>query len=224
VVNVVPAEHAEIGRVKHATAAVFYRLFGRLSEMDSTASVGDFRLLSRRAVDALRAMPERARFLRGMSAWIGYRHTTVPYRPAARFAGRSKYPPRRMLRLAMDGLTSFSAAPLRLVSALGLCFVVFCVLYLAYVLGVHFFTDETIEGWTSVVALILLIGGVQMLSLGMVGQYVARVFDEAKQRPLYLLDAVFEEGRLEDGRLLGASPSPVDAIGVTRPRAPTRTP
>jgi polyisoprenyl-phosphate glycosyltransferase len=180
---------------KRSSASAFYRLLGALADVEIPAQAGDFRLLSRRAVEAISAMPERARFLRGMTAWIGYRQIAVPYRGAPRYAGTTKYPLRRMLRLAADGITSFSAAPLRLVSALGFLFVFFCAGYLFYVLFIHFFTDRTIEGWTTVVVLILLIGGVQLLSLGIVGQYVARVFDEAKHRPLYLFDSVIEGGQ-----------------------------
>jgi dolichol-phosphate mannosyltransferase len=192
VVYAVRTERGGEGWFKRASAAVFYRLLRVLAQVDIPAQAGDFRLLSRRAVDAIGAMPEQARFLRGMAAWIGFRQIAVPYRRDPRYAGATKYPIRRMLRLAADAVTSFSAAPLRLVSALGFTFVIFCGGYLVYVLYVHFLTDRTVEGWTTVVVLILLIGGIQLLSLGIVGQYVARVFDEAKRRPLYLFDSVVE--------------------------------
>lgn len=198
--------------LKRSTASAFYRVLGRLADPDIPAHAGDFRLLSRRAVDAVRAMPERARFLRGMSAWIGYRQTAVPFEAAPRFAGRTKYPIGRMLHLASDGLTSFSAVPLRLVSALGFVFVFFCAAYLVYVLYLHFLTDRTIQGWTTVVVLILLIGGIQLVSLGIVGQYVARIFDEAKRRPLYFLDTIFEGGSLPhtEGDRQGDADLPAD--------------
>jgi glycosyltransferase involved in cell wall biosynthesis len=214
VVYAVRADRSAEGWFKRSSASAFYSLLRRLAEIDIPAQAGDFRLLSRRAVDALAAMPERARFLRGMAAWIGYRQIAVPYQTAQRRAGKTKYPLSRMLRLAGDGITSFSAAPLRLVSALGFLFVLFCAGYLIYVLYIHFLTNRTIEGWTTVVVLILLIGGVQLLSLGLVGQYVARVFDEAKRRPLYLFENVIEGSQLAEESEPG--------IPIALPPPPTR--
>ena len=182
---------------KRGTAAAFYWLLARLSPTDIPAQAGDFRLLSRRAARALSQMPERARFLRGMSSWIGYRQIGVPYRRDARYAGSTKYPARKMMRFASDAITSFSSAPLRVVSGIGLFFVVFCAGYLAYSLYAKFATDDTVPGWTTVVVLVLLLGGVQLVGLGIVGTYVARIFEESKRRPLYLVDEVFEGGRVE---------------------------
>jgi polyisoprenyl-phosphate glycosyltransferase len=183
---------------KRVTASLFYRTLRAFAQVAIPAEAGDFRLLSRRAVKAIATMPERARFLRGMTAWIGFRQIAVPYERVPRYAGKTKYPLRRMLGLASDAITSFSAAPLRVVSGLGLTFVAFCAAYLIYVFYIRFFTDRTVAGWTTVVVLILLIGGVQLLSLGIVGQYVARIFDEAKQRPLYLIETVIEGGAARD--------------------------
>jgi glycosyltransferase involved in cell wall biosynthesis len=143
-------------------------------------------------------MPERARFLRGMTSWIGYRQTGVPYRREARYAGESKYPARKLVRLAFDGITSFSTAPIKLVTAIGFALVVFCVGVLAWTLYVRFFTDNHPQGWTSVIAVVLLLGGVQLLSLGVIGQYVARIFDETKQRPLYFVEEVVDGGVREN--------------------------
>jgi len=185
-------EHREGETVfKRATAKVFYRLMRRMSQVDIPEDAGDFRLLSRRAADAITQMPERARFLRGMTSWIGFRQTGVPYQRDRRFAGETKYPFRKMLKFAVDATTSFSTAPLRLVSGIGLLMVVFCFAYLVYTL-IRFASNHTVQGWTSLVVLVLLIGGIQMLSLGMVGEYVARVFEESKNRPLYLVDEVVE--------------------------------
>lgn len=176
---------------KRATARIFYRMMRRMSQVDIPEDAGDFRLLSRRAADAVGQMPERARFLRGMTSWIGYRQTGVSYHRDRRFAGETKYPLRKMIKFAVDATTSFSTAPLRLVSGFGFVMVVFCGVYLAYTL-VRFAANQTVAGWTSLVVLMLLIGGIQMLSLGIVGQYVARIFEEAKNRPLYLVDEVVE--------------------------------
>ena len=169
---------------------LYYRLFRRAAGTDIPGQVGDYRLLSRRALDALKRMPERARYLRGMSSWIGYRQVGVEYTREPRAAGKTKYPLRKLVRLGLDGLLSFSTVPLKLVSMLGLILVVFCAGVLAWSLWVRLFTSSHPAGWTSVIAGVLLRGGVQMLSLGVIGQYVARIFDESKQRPLYFVDEV----------------------------------
>lgn len=181
-------------RLRLASISLFYRLLHQITPTEIPQNAGDFRLLSRRAADAIIAMPERARFLRGMTSWIGYRQVGVPYTREARFAGRSKYPLPKLLRLAFDGITSFSTAPIKLVTALGFALVVFCVGVLAWTLYVRFFTSHHPQGWTSVIAVVLLLGGMQLLSLGVIGQYVARIFDETKQRPLYLVDEIVEGG------------------------------
>ena len=182
-------------RLRLASISVFYRVLHRISPTGIPTNAGDFRLLSRRAADAISAMPERARFLRGMTSWIGYRQTGVPYRRDARYAGESKYPARKLIRLGLDGITSFSTAPIKLVTAIGFVLVVFCFGVLVWSLYVRFFTPHHPQGWTSVIAVVLLLGGVQLLSLGVIGQYVARIFDETKQRPLYLVDEVVENVR-----------------------------
>ena len=182
-------------RLRLASISLFYLFLRRISPTDIPRNVGDFRLLSRRAADAISAMPERARFLRGMTSWIGFRQTGVPYTREARFAGTSKYPPRKLIRLAYDGVTSFSTVPIELVTALGLALVLFCIGVLGWTVYVRFFTSHHPQGWTSVIAVVLLLGGVQLLSLGVIGQYVARIFDETKQRPVYLVDEVVETVR-----------------------------
>jgi dolichol-phosphate mannosyltransferase len=192
VVYAVRAEREGESAVKLATASVFYRLLRQMTTTEIPADAGDFRLLSRRVVDALGRMPERARFLRGMTSWVGYRQTGVPYRREARTAGETKFPMRKMVRFALDAMTSFSTVPIRLVTGLGFLTVLFCIAYLAYTLYAKFASHSTVPGWTSVVIVVLLLGGVQLLSLGIIGQYIARIFDEAKQRPLYLVDEVVE--------------------------------
>jgi len=195
VVYAIRGEREGEPRLRLASISLFYRLLYRITATEIPQNVGDFRLLSRRAADAITAMPERARFLRGMTSWIGFRQTGVQYTREARYAGESKYPPRKLLGLALDGITAFSTAPIKLVTALGFALVVFCVGVLAWTLSVRFFTSHHPHGWTSVIAVVLLLGGVQLLSLGVIGQYVARIFDETKQRPLYLVDEVVENVR-----------------------------
>jgi dolichol-phosphate mannosyltransferase len=182
-------------RFKLATAAAFYKTINRMSSVDIPEQAGDFRLLSRRALDALLAMPERARFLRGMSSWIGFPQTGVEYQREARHAGETKYPLRRMLHFASDAMTSFSTTPIRIVTALGFVSVLLCLLALVWTLYERLFTDETVAGWTSVIVVVLFLGGVQLLSLGIIGQYVGRIFEEVKERPLYIVDEVVEPER-----------------------------
>jgi len=177
-------------RFKLWTARLFYKLIGRMSPVAMPEEAGDFRLLARPAADALRRMPEQARFLRGMSSWIGFRQTGVSYERDARHAGETKYPTRKMVRFAVDAITSFSTTPLKLVGAVGFTLVVFFVAYVAYTIYRRFFTDETVPGWTTVIVLLLLIGGAQLIALGVIGQYIARIYDESKRRPLYVVSEV----------------------------------
>jgi dolichol-phosphate mannosyltransferase len=181
-------------RVRLLAIAAFYRLFRRLAATDIPADTGDFRLLSRRAVDSLARMPERARYLRGMTSWIGFRQVGVTYRRDPRFAGSSKYPLAKLLRLASDGIASFSVAPIRLLTRVGFVMIVFCAAVLGWTLYTRFFTHNAPQGWTSVLGVVLLLGGIQLLGMGIVGQYIARIFEETKQRPLYLIEEIVERG------------------------------
>jgi dolichol-phosphate mannosyltransferase len=192
VVYGVRSSRAGEAHLRLAAISLFYRLIGAITSTEVPRDVGDYRLLSRRAADAIRAMPERARFLRGMSGWIGFRQIGVEYARDARYAGESKYPFKSLLRLALDGIVSFSIAPIRLVTALGFALVVFCVGVFAWVLYVQFAEAHHPPGWTSVIGVVLLLGGVQLLSIGVIGQYIGRIFEEAKQRPLYLVDEIVE--------------------------------
>lgn len=172
---------------KRESARAFYWLFGRLTALDLPQAGGDFRYMSRRVVDALLEMPERHRFLRGMTSWVGYQQGIVEYERQPRAAGASKYTLRKMLAFGWDAVVSFSALPLRVASVLGLVFSFLGLLYLAYVIAVRLFTEQAVAGWTSVVAAVIVLGGVQLLCLGIIGQYLGRMFDEIKGRPLYLI-------------------------------------
>jgi dolichol-phosphate mannosyltransferase len=173
---------------KRATAKIFYRLLNRLSDTPIPLDSGDFRLIDRRIVEVLRAMPEHDRFMRGMIAWAGFRQIAIPYNRAARFAGQSKYPLLAMIRFALDGLTSFSRTPLRIATWLGVLVSAIAVSALLYVLTLVLFTDTAVTGWTALLVTLLIIGGAQLLSLGVVGEYVGRIYGESKRRPLYLLE------------------------------------
>jgi dolichol-phosphate mannosyltransferase len=173
---------------KRTTAALFYRLLQRLTSTDIPLDAGDFRLLSRRAVEALKPLRERNRFVRGLVGWIGFSHTAVRFVRDARHAGETKYPLRRMVRFALNGLFSFSFAPLQLATLLGFTVSVLSLVYIVYAINLKLFTDRTVQGWASIMVALLFIGGVQLISLGIIGEYIGRIYDEVKQRPLYLVE------------------------------------
>lgn len=174
-------------RFKLATAKLFYRLLGRLSNTEIPMDTGDFRLMDRRVVNALMSMPERDRFVRGMVAWVGFRQVAVPYTRAPRFAGESKYPLFRMMRFALDGLTSFSVAPLHAATWIGFIASAMALLGVAYALYLRLFTNIWVTGWTALFIAVLFVGGAQLLSLGIIGEYIGRIYAESKRRPLYLV-------------------------------------
>jgi glycosyltransferase involved in cell wall biosynthesis len=176
------------GLFKRATAALFYRLLRRLTSTEIPVDAGDFRLMSRKAVDALKSVRERSRFIRGLSGWIGFQQTSVPYVRDVRYAGTTKYPLKKMVRFGFNGLLSFSSVPLQLASYLGFVVSSVSFIYIAYAVWLKLFTDDTILGWTSVMVAVLFLGGVQLLCLGIVGEYIGRIYDEVKQRPLYIVD------------------------------------
>ncbi|MEJ2581235.1 MAG: glycosyltransferase family 2 protein [Acidobacteriota bacterium] len=171
---------------KLATAKIFYRLLRGITPVEIPVDTGDFRLMGPRAVEAFRAMPERNRFIRGLVSWIGFRQSAVMYRRQAREAGETKFPVRKMLRFALDGITSFSFFPLRLATWTGFAVSVFAFLYIVVVLVLKA-TGINWPGYTSLMASILFLGGVQLLMIGIMGEYLARIFDEVKRRPLYLV-------------------------------------
>lgn len=173
--------------LKRATARLFYSTINRLSEVPIPADTGDFRLMSRQVVDVLRQMPERHRFIRGMVSWVGFRQTSIAYDRPERFAGVTKYPLRKMLRFAADGILSFSIKPLQLSIALGLIAAALALVGIAYALFMRIFTNVWVEGWTALMIAVLFMGGVQLLCLGILGEYIGRIYSEVKRRPLYVV-------------------------------------
>lgn len=171
---------------KKATAALFYRMLSRVTDTPIPLDAGDFRLMSRRALDALLSLPEQARFIRGMVAWIGFRQVPFVYDRAERHAGETKYPLAKMIRFALDAVTSFSTKPLTIASHLGMWLGVASLLLLFYI-AFGFLTGRTTQGWTSTMLVVTVIGAAQMFVLGMIGEYLGRLFVEAKRRPLYLV-------------------------------------
>ena len=174
-------------KFKLATARSFYRMLGRLSETEIPLDAGDFRLMDRRVVNALQAMPERDRFVRGMVAWVGFRQIAVPYKRAPRFAGESKYPLFKMMRFALDGVTSFSAAPLHAATWIGFAASVLAMIGVVYALVLRLFTNNWVTGWTALFIAVLFVGGTQLLALGVIGEYIGRIYAESKRRPLYVV-------------------------------------
>lgn len=178
------------GPVKRAAYRSFYRVYRRLADIEVALDSGDFALLDRVVVDRLLALPEHNRFLRGLRSWVGYRQTGVEYDRDARHAGEPKYSFRALFRLALDGLLSFSAAPLRLASVLGMVVAVAGGVYIAAAVVWRLLFQDVPEGWTSIIAVVLTVGGMQLMVLGVLGEYVARIYDETKARPNFLVAEV----------------------------------
>ena len=174
---------------KRATAHGFYRLLARATEVDIPLDAGDFRLMSRRALDVFLAMPEQARFIRGMVAWLGFRQVPIAYDRDERHAGETKYPVSKMLRFAFDALTGFSSAPLKLASHAGLALSVGSLVLILYIVG-GWLAGRSIPGWTSLMLVVVVLGAVQMFVLALMGEYIGRLYNEAKRRPLYIVKEI----------------------------------
>ncbi len=187
VVYAMRAEREGESWFKLFTASLFYRLIYRITDVKIPLDTGDFRLLDRQVVDVLKTMRERHRFLRGMSVWVGFRQTGVPYRRAARFAGKTKYPLRKMVKFASDAITSFSYLPLQLATYLGFAAAILSILAIPVVIILRQSGMQAFLGQATTLIAVLFLGGVQLISLGILGEYIGRLYDEAKGRPLYIL-------------------------------------
>ena len=204
IVYAVREQRAGEGRLKRWTASWFYRLQSRVANVEMPRDVGDFRLVDRRALDVFRSMRERSRYVRGMFSWMGFRQTGVPYRRPERFAGDPKYSFRKSLRLAIDAIVSFSNAPLMLALVCGFVFSV-----AAFLMGVAAIVAKlagafVVPGWASIVVVVSFLGGIQLALMGVVGLYIARIYEEVKARPLYI---VREAYGFEQGRVLESAPA-----------------
>lgn len=175
---------------KLITAKYFYKFLNYMSDIDIPKDTGDFRLIDRKVADVFKNMPERNRFVRGMMSWIGFNQTYIEYERDARFAGETKYPLKKMLKFASDGIIGFSTKPLKLVSTVGMCSLFISILVFIYGVISKFFIHETVGGWTSTTILIAFFGGLQLLALGIVGEYIARIYEESKNRPLYIIKSM----------------------------------
>ena len=203
---------------KKLTASLFYRLIARLTDVPIPRDTGDFRLMSRRSLDVLLAMPERHRFIRGMVSWIGFRQEPLPYDRHARFAGETKYPLRKMIRFALDAITAFSVKPLALASYVGLISGAFALLLLIYSFGSWLGLlggREPIRGWTSLMSVMALLGSVQLIVLGIIGEYLGRMYEQVKGRPLFIIAEI----RRREGA--GAADGDFEQSRTTMPRSAT---
>jgi glycosyltransferase involved in cell wall biosynthesis len=181
------AERSGETKFKIWTARAFYRVINRLSEVPIPLDTGDFRLMDRKVVQALNRMREKHRLLRAMTSWVGFHQVAVPYSRAERFAGTSKYPLRKMLALALDGIVSFSTVPLKVVTLMGIGFSALSFVGITYAVAMRLLTSNWVPGWTLIFIALLLIGGLQFLFLGVLGEYIGRIYSEAKDRPLFLV-------------------------------------
>ncbi len=187
VVYGVRQERVGESRFKKGTATMFYRLLNRISEVRIPNDTGDFRLMDRRVVEVLKSMPERDRFIRGMVAWAGFRQEPLPYTREARFAGTTKYPLVRMLRFALDGMSSFSTGPLRFATWCGFLSALLAFCGMLYAIVARILTDSWVPGWAALFVAVMFLGGIQLLALGIMGEYIGRIFMQSKARPLYVL-------------------------------------
>lgn len=172
---------------KLLTAKYFYKFLNYMSDIDIPKDTGDFRIIDRKVADVFNQMTERNRFIRGMMSWVGFRQTYVEYERDERFAGETKYPLKKMIKFASDGIIAFSTKPLRIVMTLGLLSVLISIIVLLYTITVKIIGTGTQTGWASIMVAITFFSGIQLLGLGIVGQYIARIYDESKNRPIYIV-------------------------------------
>ena len=198
VVFAVRAEREGETWFKTFTASLFYRLIFRITDVKIPLDTGDFRLLDRKVVNVMNSMREKHRFLRGMSAWVGFRQVGVPYRRAARFAGSTKYPFRKMLKLAITAITGFSYFPLQMATYVGFIAALLAIIAIPLVIIMRLAGSEAFFGQASTLIAVLFLGGVQLISLGILGEYIGRIYDEVKGRPLYIVSEAPDQNHGED--------------------------
>jgi dolichol-phosphate mannosyltransferase len=177
---------------KKLTARFYYRFLRSMTNVDLPVDTGEFRLIDRKVCDAVNALPEKHRFMRGLISWVGFKQTGVEYERQQRFAGTTKYPLHRMVSLAMDGITALSYKPLKLATSLGFFISLMGFVYMLVIIFQALFTERTITGWASTLVVILLTQGIVLMILGLLGEYLGRIFDESKNRPIYIVQEVIE--------------------------------
>jgi dolichol-phosphate mannosyltransferase len=175
---------------KRLSAKIFYRFIRRMTSVDMPVDTGEFRLIDRKVCDAVNQLPEKSRYIRGLVSWVGFRQVAVLYERQERFAGKTKYPLRKMIAFAMDAIMAFSYKPLKLATTVGFLMSIGSFIYLAVIFYQRFFTDTTITGWASTVGILLFTQGIIMMILGLIGEYIGRIYDEIKARPIYIVQEV----------------------------------
>ncbi|MCT2347256.1 glycosyltransferase family 2 protein [Niallia taxi] len=177
---------------KKQTASAFYKTLRAMTEIDIPIDTGDFRLIDRKVCDQMNNIHEKNRFVRGLVSWVGFKQTAVEYERDERFAGETKYPLKRMLKLSLDGITSFSYKPLKLANYLGASLSLIGFVYMLIVLYQKLFTTTTVTGWSSIIVIQLFFSGITLMMLGVIGEYIGRIYDEAKNRPLYIVKDIYQ--------------------------------
>ncbi|MFA5145952.1 MAG: glycosyltransferase family 2 protein [Candidatus Omnitrophota bacterium] len=176
------------GLFKKATSAFFYKVLSKISRIDVSPGIADFRLMDKKVIRSFRTIRERSRFIRGLVKWVGFKQIGVEYVAPARYSGNSKYSIRKMMRLAVDGITSFSWFPLQVATYFGLLVSFFSFAYTLYAIFIRLFTSKAVPGWSSLLIAVTFIGGVQLVFLGIIGEYIGRIFEEVKGRPIYIVN------------------------------------
>jgi glycosyltransferase involved in cell wall biosynthesis len=210
--------------LKKICYAGFYKIIHQLSELELPEGSGDFALISRRVVDQMKAMPERHRYLRGLRYWVGYRQTGITVERDARHSGVSKYSLRKLFQLAFDGIFSFSVKPLRAATGIGLMAIFASMLYVAYAIAAHAFFSRSPDGFTAMITLMTGFTGLQLVFLGLIGEYVGRVYEQVKLRPMYVVDQVLNGDSVDLDRLELETPVPIQSVQEIRAVVPTGFP
>lgn len=178
----------------------YYRIMNGIAQIDLPLDSGDFGMISRKALDYLNSMPEQNRYIRGMRTWIGFRQVGIEYERSARFAGETKYSWKKLFELAYSGIFNFSSFPVKFITRLGIMSILVAIIYLLYVLTEKLFFDGVPSGFTSLIAAIIMFSGVQLISLGIIGEYVLRIYQQSQQRPLFIIDKIISDKELKDGQ------------------------
>lgn len=197
-------------KFKQASAYLFYRLLNRMVDIEIPKDTGDFRLMTRRALDALNRMPEQHRFIRGMISWVGFKQVPLLYNRDPRYAGSTKYPVRKMISFALDAISGFSTIPLRISIYLGFACALLGLIFLGYTLA-QYFAGNTVQGWTTIVSVVLVLGSAQLFVLGVIGEYLGRLYMQSKNRPLFTIKEIVSQDGLkttEQNTILSTSDDP----------------
>ena len=195
IVSTIREDVKAVGFFKKLTASVFYKLINRISHTEIQANAPDFRLLDRKVVNTLKLMKEQGRFVRGLIGWVGFNQTFIKFVADKRYAGTTKYSLKKMMKFALDGITAFSSFPLRIAIHLGMVATIIPLPYAIYAIYIRLFTDIAVPGWASILVAVVFLGGVQLITIGIIGEYIARIYEEVKRRPLYI---VRERAGLDD--------------------------